>query len=257
MASNKRGGRRPVKQIKHGTVVGYAARCRCSPCRGAKSVQNRARRARKRVEGAGDKCGTHSGYTSGCRCDACRKAGSLYRRDRAARFAVDGVGYRCGSYVGYTSGCRCDACRWAMSVYQRNWVVNNPHEVRRKARRRYQTVRQAGGEKIDFQAIVKRDGGCCVLCGFPVPLAAKPGSALRGTCEHFLPVTRGGVTSYANCGLSHRSCNSSKGQLTLEEFRVREAALPVQRRVATRMAVLLSITSLDPPDRPRPDPKAS
>jgi hypothetical protein len=129
-----------------------------------------------------------------------------------------------------------------MSEYQRNWVINNPHKVRAKARRRRQAVKQAGGEKVDLKELVERAGGRCCLCGLPVLFSVKPGTRLYGTREHYDPVTRGGVTSYATCDLAHHGCNCSKGNRTLEEFRAREAALPVHRRrpalVARQLAAL-------------------
>lgn len=60
-----------------------------------------------------------------------------------------------------------------------------------------------------FDEVFERDGGVCVYCGsreFP-------------TLDHVIPRSRGGGDGVENLALACRSCNSSKGARTPEEWR--------------------------------------
>lgn len=56
--------------------------------------------------------------------------------------------------------------------------------------------------------IFERDGHLCVYCGSSEDL----------TCDHVIPLVRGGSNEHANLATACRSCNSSKGDKTLEEW---------------------------------------
>lgn len=66
--------------IDHGTMGGYLAGCKCSPCLAAKKAKSQAEGARRKARAAADPSvvphGTVSGYRNwGCRCDPCCLAG--------------------------------------------------------------------------------------------------------------------------------------------------------------------------------------
>lgn len=54
-----------------------------------------------------------------------------------------------------------------------------------------------------------RDGWACVYCGSEEDL----------TCDHVVPLVRGGTNDNENLATACRSCNSSKGDKLLEEWR--------------------------------------
>lgn len=71
--------KRPL--IDHGTIGGYKAGCKCSPCLAAKKAVSIADKASRLARAAADPSviphGTVSGYRNwGCRCAECRAAGS-------------------------------------------------------------------------------------------------------------------------------------------------------------------------------------
>lgn len=55
-----------------------------------------------------------------------------------------------------------------------------------------------------------RDGWACVYCGADEDL----------TCDHVVPLVRGGTNDNENLATACRSCNSSKGDKLLSEWRV-------------------------------------
>lgn len=55
------------------------------------------------------------------------------------------------------------------------------------------------------EAIVKRDGPNCWLCGLPFAPREKP------TLDHITPKSRGGSHALANLKLAHYSCNTKRG----------------------------------------------
>jgi 5-methylcytosine-specific restriction endonuclease McrA len=64
------------------------------------------------------------------------------------------------------------------------------------------------------------DKTCC-LCGQPID-DTLPGTHRMGrTLEHLTPLSRGGRNDIDNLDFAHRSCNSSKKEKTLEEYRER------------------------------------
>lgn len=58
-------------------------------------------------------------------------------------------------------------------------------------------------------AVFERDGYACTYCGDTADLA----------CDHILPVSRGGGNEMENLTTACRTCNSSKGAKTPEEWR--------------------------------------
>jgi hypothetical protein len=77
----------PEADIEHGTVSTYVCRrCRCRPCRDAKSEYDLDRRIEaQRTNFAGRVHGTATTYGLGCRCRLCSAGNSERRRARKAR----------------------------------------------------------------------------------------------------------------------------------------------------------------------------
>ncbi len=55
------------------------------------------------------------------------------------------------------------------------------------------------------EAIVKRDGPNCWICGLPFAFQEKP------TLDHVIPKSKGGSHRIANLKLAHYSCNTKRG----------------------------------------------
>jgi len=60
----------------------------------------------------------------------------------------------------------------------------------------------------------KRDGAICQYCNEPAP---------DGEVDHIIPLSKGGLDVLDNLVWSCRSCNNSKGNKTLEEWRATAA----------------------------------
>ena len=60
-------------------------------------------------------------------------------------------------------------------------------------------------ERVDRAVVFARDGARCGICGWG------PLNPDRWDLDHVIPVSKGGVHSYANVQSSHPYCNDSKG----------------------------------------------
>lgn len=96
----------------------------------------------------------------------------------------------------------------------RRWRQANPEKILAKNQRRRALKYGSLVENVDPIFIYERDKGICQLCGNVV-------SREEMTIDHGIPLSRGGEHSEKNIQLAHRSCNSSKGTKTMEEFRSR------------------------------------
>jgi 5-methylcytosine-specific restriction endonuclease McrA len=65
-------------------------------------------------------------------------------------------------------------------------------------------------EKVELNRLIVRDKGICQLCGELVDLRVHYNHHLAPTNDHIIPLALGGETSYENCQLAHRGCNSRK-----------------------------------------------
>ena len=66
-------------------------------------------------------------------------------------------------------------------------------------------------ENVDLDVLYKRDEGICQLC-------FEPCSRKHASRDHIIPIARGGVHSYKNVQLAHKSCNAHKGDSLEEEL---------------------------------------
>lgn len=72
--------------------------------------------------------------------------------------------------------------------------------------------------KHEFKKIcemqIKMKVAYCCLCGKPIE------KTKDYNIEHLCPVSRGGRNDATNWRISHRACNSRKGALTFEEYKL-------------------------------------
>src|SRR5258708_5288946 len=80
--------------------------------------------------------------------------------------------------------------------------------------------------------VLERDGHACVYCGAD--------KSLEG--DHIVPLSQGGSNALTNLATACRPCNLSKASSTLEEWRVRRAALPPFRPATPQRTLLLEPT---------------
>ena len=90
--------------------------------------------------------------------------------------------------------------------------------IRGKAQRR---AKEAGvtSAPINYQAVFRRFGGRCIVCGDPIAF-------LKAHWDHITPLSKGGRDTDENVGPAHGTCNNVKGdrplswaKLAIKEFR--------------------------------------
>lgn len=94
-------------------------------------------------------------------------------------------------------------------VTDESFLVRHPRADKKAARvadenNRRARKKNAFVEYVDPTVVWERDGGLCHICQMPADLA-------DWHLEHVVPLVRGGEHSYANCKVSHPSCNLRKG----------------------------------------------
>lgn len=68
-------------------------------------------------------------------------------------------------------------------------------------------------ERVTEQALLRRDGAQCGICG-------KPMQPRERSIDHLLPVARGGAHTFANTRLVHLSCNVRRGAFGVAQLRM-------------------------------------
>lgn len=76
-----------------------------------------------------------------------------------------------------------------------------------------------------FEAIFRRDGGCCVYCGIATyrlqkGLSRSPNLA---TLDHVVPRSMGGPLTQENLVLACQACNNARGVMEADAFRALKA----------------------------------
>jgi len=69
------------------------------------------------------------------------------------------------------------------------------------------------GAKITVFEVWKRDHGICHLCDKWVPLE-------EASRDHVIPRYHNGKTTWGNIKLAHRSCNSQRGHMDVDDFQL-------------------------------------
>ena len=180
------------------------------------------------------KHGTAARYGRGCRCEACTAAVAAYGRDYRKRRAESGNPVRrkyrrlvcrkcmaCGSDFNVPAyvvedgfGLYCSRRCANLAKLNLPWdSVPNPELHRR-------------GHWIDLPdrlAIYERDNWTCHLCGLPVNPNADVQDGDYPTLDHLVPWSTQLVpdNSPSNLKCAHRSCNSRRGVMSVDEYRSR------------------------------------
>jgi 5-methylcytosine-specific restriction endonuclease McrA len=98
--------------------------------------------------------------------------------------------------------------RERFNATRRAWVKNNPEKAKLNAATssslRRARMRAATTEKVDFAAIVRRDGMICHICKGPVEQKDL-------SFDHLIPIARGGGHCATNISVAHLSCNRKRG----------------------------------------------
>jgi hypothetical protein len=83
----------------------------------------------------------------------------------------------------------------------------------KRCRRRADSIRKrtrlsaAYVEPVPLDYLIERDGGRCRLCGKAVKLNARWPDPLSPSCDHIVPLSKGGQHRKDNCQLAHLGCN--------------------------------------------------
>lgn len=102
---------------------------------------------------------------------------------------------------------------------RRNWRANNPDAVGAYAARRARAELEGSATPELIEAKWEASDKTCILCGKPIDSTVPPRQPASRTIEHLTPIARGGRHSLDNIDFAHWSCNSSKNNKTLEEYR--------------------------------------
>jgi len=107
-----------------------------------------------------------------------------------------------------------------LSEQERKFFMQKYADVLAKGQMAYRARKMNAGVVIPFtkSEIIKRDGLNCYLCD-------KELTPKTATIDHIMPLSRGGFHCPSNAAIACRRCNSSKNNLTLEEYleRIRQA----------------------------------
>lgn len=89
----------------------------------------------------------------------------------------------------------------------------NRHHQRIDARRRRAVARGVGAERIDIEVVARRDGWRCHICG-------RRCSRQNWSVDHLVPLSQGGLHTYANVALAHHLCNSVRSDTGMAQLRL-------------------------------------
>lgn len=168
---------------------------RCKPCKSAREIEYNREWRRKNP-------GYHSEYNARWRernPEACRAYALEYRMKNP-------------EFVKATYE------RWAANNpdYARKWVAANRERARETVRRRRARVRNAPTFDVserDIKRMLARHGGKCAYCSISL--------ADGYHVDHVLPVSLGGSNSIGNLAPACATCNVSKSNYFLSEWRYR------------------------------------
>jgi len=124
------------------------------------------------------------------------------------------------------------ACKSCANAKKRATRAANPEKAHAEYRKQYDTHRDAWLARskkwharrkgatispVDYARILVRDGMVCYLCHKAV-------APKQLSYDHVVPLSRGGTHSEDNLKVTHRSCNSRKNAMPLEQYLRRIAA---------------------------------
>ena len=187
---------------RHGSLNGYDHhKCRCDPCRQAKSEYARVYRAATLVEMKEYKRLWHQ-----------RNAEKI--RDRVAKWRLENPErtkeIRARQYVTYKEKAKANALALLAAhperrkEYDARYQKKHPEKFRAMAQTRRARLLGQWVEHVDHIVVWDRDGGICHIC-------KEPAEASDWHLDHVIPLALGGEHSYANTAVSHSICNRRKG----------------------------------------------
>jgi len=88
--------------------------------------------------------------------------------------------------------------------HRRDYRLRYPEKHAEKQRRRNARKRGSVFERVDYAAILERDGSVCHICGREVASADM-------SFDHVIPLARGGSHTADNIKVAHMLCNVRKG----------------------------------------------
>jgi 5-methylcytosine-specific restriction endonuclease McrA len=104
--------------------------------------------------------------------------------------------------------------------YNSELGVSKTKEYRRLQRQKRRALIRGGGPltikiiQMVYEDNIKKYGTLtCIYCLLPIVFG-------KDTLEHKHPLSRGGTNEYSNLAIACRSCNSSKRDKTIEEFKI-------------------------------------
>lgn len=112
-----------------------------------------------------------------------------------------------------------EANREAINERIKKWRSNNPDKVGEATARRARAELEGNATPKLIEAKWEASDKTCILCGQPIDLDAKAPHPNSRTLEHLMPISRGGRHDMDNIDFAHYSCNASKRDKTLEEYR--------------------------------------
>ena len=182
---------------------------RCRECSNASLRESRQNRRDLLAEGAEVEHGTVNAYSSyGCRCDPCREA----KREESRRFYETNRASRLAATMRWRAK---DPDRHLAT--NRDWYRRNGDHARKvKARAQHRRITRArlrGDERLhaewEWLRLLRRHGGRCAYCDAQGVM----------TRDHVIPVSRGGTDTIGNILPACQSCNYSKKDRLLVEWR--------------------------------------
>lgn len=137
----------------------------------------------------------------------CATCGTTFTSHRApgSRRVSKGRAYEGGRYCSITC-----ANRRATGSTADSAELKRDRYARKTARRRALLAR-VEYEHVSPDAVFRRDGWCCYLCGCQLTREGGRYSPAYPTIDHVVPITLGGPHTYANIRAACLRCNSSKG----------------------------------------------
>ena len=98
--------------------------------------------------------------------------------------------------------------RETMAERNRRWRQSHPLQRAENEARRRAKLKGCDTDKVDYAAILERDGWNCYLCDEHVTHETL-------SFDHVVPIKQGGLHTADNIKVTHRSCNSRKGAKAL------------------------------------------
>ena len=110
----------------------------------------------------------------------------------------------------------CQSCADKYERRQEHLTVRHKKYTREARKKRDHQLREQFVSDVSYEDLYERDQGICQICGLPVHPYKGCDNSWDGTIDHIIPLSVGGKHCMENCQLSHRICNSLKGQANTE-----------------------------------------